>query len=128
MFYINRWLYITIFFKLYRWDQTDLTKFLFASNKITAIPEEISCFLALEVLDGHDNLISKIDPSIGLLKKLRSLVLDHNNLSQLPRELCLLESLVLLRVSHNNLTSLFEEIDILDTLEELVSSAIFCEA
>ncbi len=103
------------------WDQTDLTKLILASNKLTRIDAGIQNLIMLAVLDVHDNVVAEIDESIGLLVSLRSLNLSHNRLSQLPASLSNLTSLSTLLLNNNNLRTLPAGICRLVNLEELVS-------
>jgi Leucine-rich repeat (LRR) protein len=103
------------------WDQTDLTKLIVASNKITSIDAGIGNLAMLTVFDAHDNAIAIIDDAIGSLSLLKSLNVSHNALLSLPSTLSRLCCLVSLNASNNSLTALPAGLAALINLEELVS-------
>ncbi|XP_050401832.1 leucine-rich repeat-containing protein 40 [Patella vulgata] len=101
------------------WDQVDLTKLILASNTLTAIPDDISNFPALTVLDIHDNNLESLPAAFKALENLQKLDVSRNKLKVLPSSIGYLRTLVSLHVEHNQLTQLCEEIKCLQKIEDL---------
>lgn len=88
------------------WSQVELKKLLLASNQLTIIPDTISIFPTLVILDLHDNKLTMLPKEMGHLKVLEKLDISHNELTQLPEEVSDLERLSTLLMQHNALVSL----------------------
>ncbi|XP_068095336.1 leucine-rich repeat-containing protein 40 isoform X2 [Hyperolius riggenbachi] len=101
------------------WEQTDLTKLILASNKLTALSEDIRLLPALVVLDVHDNLLSEVPRAIGELVNLQKLNVSHNKLKALPEELAQLQNLKTLFLQQNQLEEVPDMIGQLGALDEL---------
>ncbi|MEQ2242009.1 hypothetical protein ILYODFUR_031310 [Ilyodon furcidens] len=104
------------------WEQTDLTKLLLSSNKLTQLSEDIKLLPTLTTLDLHDNQLSSLPSALGELQELQQLRLSHNKLSSLPTEVCALRNLRSLTLQQNLLENVPEEIGQLGTLTELVTA------
>ena len=91
-----------------------------ASNLLTGrLPDTWP--LSLEFLDLEKNsLTGAVPPSIGILRKLRLLSLNHNEFTSLPTDLISLESLEDLSVAHNSLRGqILSELGFLPRLRSL---------
>ncbi|KAK5600979.1 hypothetical protein CRENBAI_005939 [Crenichthys baileyi] len=104
------------------WEQTDLTKLLLSSNKLTQLSEDIKLLPTLTTLDLHDNQLSSLPSALGELQELQQLRLSHNKLSSLPTEVCALKNLRFLTLQQNLLENVPEEIRQLGNLTELVNA------
>jgi Leucine-rich repeat (LRR) protein len=90
-------------------------------NGLRAVPSEIGYFTNLEVLQLAENDIESdlIHPSLGNLKKLKTLSFYKNDLDSLPPFIFKLESLVELDLYFNKIEIMPEEIGRLTDLERL---------
>lgn len=83
-----------------------LTSLDLSSNKLSNLPPILFEHLrSLEVLILENNSIGSI-AGIGILKRLKVLMIANNNLSSLPEEIGLLVSLITLDIHSNNLSEL----------------------
>ncbi|KAJ8277787.1 hypothetical protein GJAV_G00079900 [Gymnothorax javanicus] len=101
------------------WEQTDLTKLLLSSNKLSALSEDVRLLPALVVLDIHDNQLTTLPKSIGELENLQKLNLSHNKLKVLPEEIWLLKNLRSLQLQQNLLEELSDGVGQLTNLDEI---------
>ncbi|XP_061681919.1 leucine-rich repeat-containing protein 40 isoform X2 [Syngnathoides biaculeatus] len=101
------------------WEQTDLTKLLLASNRLSRLSDDIRLLPALAVLDLHDNQLQTLPSALEELRELQRLRLGHNRLRSLPPEVFGLERLRSLTLQHNLLEALPEELGQLEALTEL---------
>ncbi|XP_029285687.1 leucine-rich repeat-containing protein 40 [Cottoperca gobio] len=101
------------------WEQTDLTKLLLSSNKLTQLSDDIRLLPALATLDLHDNQMSSLPSALGELQELQELRLSHNQLTALPVEVCALKKLCSITLQQNLLESLPEELGQLESLTQL---------
>ncbi|XP_077572943.1 leucine-rich repeat-containing protein 40 [Stigmatopora nigra] len=101
------------------WEQTDLTKLLLSSNRLSGLSEDIRLLPALATLDLHDNRLQTLPTALGELRDLQELRLSHNQLKSLPVELFSLKKLRSLTLQQNLLEALPEEIGQLEALTQL---------
>ncbi|XP_035032497.1 leucine-rich repeat-containing protein 40 [Hippoglossus stenolepis] len=101
------------------WEQTDLTKLLLSSNKLTQLSDDIRLLPGLTTLDLHDNQLSNLPSALGELQELQQLRLSHNQLTVLLVEVCTLKNLSSLTLQGNLLENLPEELGQLENLTEL---------
>ncbi|XP_077440430.1 leucine-rich repeat-containing protein 40 isoform X2 [Vanacampus margaritifer] len=101
------------------WEQTDLTKLLLASNRLTRLSDDIRLLPALTTLDLHDNQLETLPGALGELQELQHLRLSHNRLKGLPPEVYSLKNLQSLTLQQNLLDALPEELGQLEALTEL---------
>ncbi|XP_057697855.1 leucine-rich repeat-containing protein 40 isoform X2 [Corythoichthys intestinalis] len=101
------------------WEQTDLTKLLLSSNRLTRLSEDIRLLPALTTLDLHDNQLQTLPGTLGELQELQQLRLSHNQLTSLPLEVYSLKNLRSLTLQQNLLEVLPEELRQMDALTEL---------
>jgi hypothetical protein len=81
----------------------NLRKLDLQQNNLSAIPDDISGFTALEELNVSNNKLVWISSEVQVLSRLRKLSLQHNCLKALPQGVTLLTDLVSLNVAHNQL-------------------------
>jgi Leucine-rich repeat (LRR) protein len=98
------------------WEVVELTKFIAADNLLNQLDPRISNFLALKVLDLHNNQISILPDEMGLLVELQLLNLNSNKLTALPDSICRLP-LLELHLNDNQINFIPDAIDILGTLQ-----------
>ncbi|XP_077462671.1 leucine-rich repeat-containing protein 40-like [Stigmatopora argus] len=101
------------------WEQTDLTKLLLSSNRLSGLSEDIRLLPALATLDLHDNQLQTLPAALGELRDLQELRLSHNQLKSLPLELFSLKKLRSLTLQQNLLEALPEELRELEGLTQL---------
>ncbi|XP_049586378.1 leucine-rich repeat-containing protein 40 isoform X1 [Syngnathus scovelli] len=101
------------------WEQTDLTKLLMASNRLTSLSDDIRLLPALTTLDLHDNQLQMLPAALGELRELQQLRLGLNCLRSLPMEVYALKNLRNLTLQQNLLDALPEELGQLEALTEL---------
>ncbi|XP_077391301.1 leucine-rich repeat-containing protein 40 [Festucalex cinctus] len=101
------------------WEQTDLTKLLLASNRLTRLSDDIRLLPALTTLDLHDNQLETLPGALGDLQELQQLRVGHNRLTCLPPEVYSLRNLRSLTLQQNLLDSLPEDLGRLEALTEL---------
>ena len=101
------------------WDQVDLKKLIVASNQLSEISTEIKNLPALNVLDAHDNQITKLPGELEELKELTKLHLSHNKISEFPSTFCNMASLKCLLLSGNLVEKLPDDFGYLVNIEEL---------
>lgn len=103
------------------------------NNKLTALPEDIGVWEALQTLSCNQNAMKKLPAAVGELQKLQKLTLSENQLQTLPAELAQLGKLKHLALDSNklgprilsdafcgNIGKVLEELDISgNELEEL---------
>ncbi|VDO09734.1 unnamed protein product [Rodentolepis nana] len=78
-----------------------------SSLKLKKTPDDVKKLTNLRILDLSDNLLTFLEPWIGLLTNIKVLNIAHNKLDYLPEELSHLRKLETLIASHNKLISLF---------------------
>ncbi len=86
---------------------------------LQSLPKSIGNLRMLSLLYLDHNQLPTLPGWIGKLGNLQMLVLDHNQLASLPEELGLLACLLTLKVDHNHLTSLPESMGKLSALRNL---------
>ncbi|MDH5400928.1 MAG: hypothetical protein OEZ01_00925 [Candidatus Heimdallarchaeota archaeon] len=96
---------------------TDLEILDLRSNRINQISPQISALKNLKTLILRDNKITELPESIAELKNLEELILCTNKLVRLPRSLSQLNNLRILNVAENHLVKLDEELSKLTKLE-----------
>ncbi|KAL4228149.1 hypothetical protein ACF0H5_013582 [Mactra antiquata] len=91
-----------------------------SSNRLTTIPEEFFIVLKnLTDLKMSGNFIYEIPGTIGLCKKLRSILIIDNNLSDLPAELSTLENLQALEIGNNRFSKVPDVVTKMKNLNKL---------
>lgn len=92
---------------------------MLSNNLLKRIPPNIGNLRKLRVLDLEENRLEQLPNEIGYLRDLQKLIVQSNQLTQLPRAIGHLNNLVFLSVGENNLSYLPEEIGTLENLESL---------
>jgi Leucine-rich repeat (LRR) protein len=100
------------------WEVVELIKLIAADNLLQQLDPRISNFLALKVLDLHNNQISKLPDEMGLLIELQLLNLNSNKLTTIPDSICRLP-LIELHLNDNQINSISGDINYLGTLKVL---------
>ena len=77
-------------------------------NRLSTLPESLSCMKNLKVLDLGDNNLTSLPDDIGSLTKLEILNLSQNNITELPASVGDLPSLKILDLSGNHFEDLPE--------------------
>ncbi|XP_018577028.1 leucine-rich repeat-containing protein 40 isoform X3 [Anoplophora glabripennis] len=89
------------------WNMKPLTNLDLSSNVLTNIPEKISMFQDLTVLnDISNNAIPKLPSGIGFLVRLIDLNVANNKLTDVPPDIVNLRNLLKLDISHNSIKHL----------------------
>lgn len=99
-----------------------LTALSSSRQRRKGLPDEIKCFIQLEVLKIDGIGISRITESIVHLKKLQSLDLSYNNISDFPECITQVTTLKTLILSGNSISTVPDSIANLHNLEILVLS------
>lgn len=86
---------------------------------LRSVPDKLSDFVNLEILNLADNDIEKLSPDIDRLSKLNELFLDRNKLTELPSAMAKLERLSRLSLSGNMFSEFPSVITQMKNLQEL---------
>jgi len=94
-------------------------KLVFYYQNLTTVPQEITLFQNLQMLDLGENKITELSPELFELKNLQILGLSHNQLKEIPPDIGKLKNLKELIIWNNQLKDLPKEIKELRKLEVL---------
>jgi Leucine-rich repeat (LRR) protein len=89
------------------------------SNQLSHLPDTISHFVNLAVLNVTSNRLERLPKSLSALRKLEVLQLSSNRLREVPEEIGSLSSLRVLNLAGNCLATLPPEMGHLSALQEL---------
>ncbi|XP_071144009.1 leucine-rich repeat protein soc-2 homolog [Mytilus edulis] len=96
------------------YTELNLTKQL-----LTVVPQEMSQFNRLEVLNLSHNALDDLPSSLARIRTLKFLLVANNLLTHLPETITNLTHLIMLDLTHNKLTSLPQNLGSLRVLQTL---------
>ncbi len=100
-------------------DLPRLTFLDLSDNKLTALPESVTCLQNLTALHLFRNQLTALPENVTRLQNLTSLVLGANQLTTLPESVTRLQYLTELSLNNNQLTALPENVTRLQNLTAL---------
>ncbi|CAG2233960.1 unnamed protein product [Mytilus edulis] len=95
------------------------TELNLSKQLLTVVPQEVSQFNRLEVLNLSHNALDDLPSSLARIRTLKFLLVANNLLTHLPETITNLTHLIMLDLTHNKLTSLPQNLGSLRVLQTL---------
>lgn len=92
---------------------------ILSNNLLRRIPPSIGNLRKLRVLDLEENRLEQLPNEVGFLRELQRLIVQANQLTSIPRAIGHLSNLIYLSFGENNIAYIPEEIGTLENLESL---------